>query len=213
MTFAVGIFELLTYTIPGSLYVAFFAYVATRSHWVNPAVVGQAPSVLLVIVTVLVSYLLGYLAYPLGATTNRLVPDTRDRRPRESFVRRVPAATNRAYVQADSFLLLSAVQVHDKDVAIEITRLRAAGLMLRNCAPPLLLGFVAAIVELVAGSNPALVVTSAALFGSAFFAVIVQGRRLAHWATMKTLELCFWIPGIDETFGGPEGDNPASSWG
>ncbi|WBB59510.1 hypothetical protein O7599_28690 [Streptomyces sp. WMMC500] len=27
-----------------------------------------------------------------------------------------------------------------------------------------------------------------------------EGRRMQHWARLKTLELCFWIPGIDEHF-------------
>ncbi len=29
-----------------------------------------------------------------------------------------------------------------------------------------------------------------------------QGRRLREWAKMKTLEICYWIPGIDESVQG-----------
>jgi hypothetical protein len=43
---------------------------------------------------------------------------------------------------------------------------------LRNSAPPLALGAVAACLE--------------------------RGARVLHWANIKTLELAFWIPGIDE---------------
>jgi hypothetical protein len=200
VTFAVGIFDLFTYTIPGSLYLAFFGYLAARPHWVDFGAVGRMPVLLLVIVVVLLSYLLGYLAYPLGAVANRLVPRRRERRPRQEFLRRVPAAGGRDYVRADPFLLLSAVQLHDKDLAVEVTRLRAAGLMLRNSAPPLVLGFVAAIVELVLGRDPVPVAGCAVLLAVGFFSLIVQGRRLGHWASVKTLELCFWLPDIDQHF-------------
>jgi hypothetical protein len=153
---------------------------------------------LLVILIVVLSYLLGYLAYPLGAAANRLVPRRRERRPRQEFLSRVPAARDRDYVYADPFLLLSALQLNDKEVATEVTRLRAAGLMLRNSAPPLLLGFLAAVVELTFGGNPLLVGGCGALLAASFFLLIVQGRRLGYWASLKTLELCFWLPDIDE---------------
>ncbi|MGH4024751.1 MAG: hypothetical protein ACRDRV_09215 [Pseudonocardiaceae bacterium] len=198
MTFAVGIFDLFSYTIPGSLYLAFFGYLATRLHWIDPGAVGRAPVLLLVIVIVVASYLLGYLAYPLGAMAKRVLPQRRIRRPREEFLHRNPAASGRDYVHADPFLLLSAVELHNKEVAAEVTRLRASGLMLRNSAPPLLLGAAAAIVELVLGRNPVFMAGSALLLVAGFCSLIVQGRRLGHWASLKTLELCFWLPDIDE---------------
>ncbi|MGH3911360.1 MAG: hypothetical protein ACRDRM_11080 [Pseudonocardiaceae bacterium] len=198
MTFAVGIFDLFTYTIPGSLYLAFFGYLGARLHWIDPGVVGRSPVVVLVIAIVVASYLLGYVAYPLGAATNRVLPRRRIRRPREEFVRRNPAARGRDYVRADPFLLLSAVQLHDKEAAAEVTRLRAGGLMLRNSAPPLMLGSVAAIVELSLGRNPVFAAGCAVLLAAGFCSLIVQGRRLGHWASLKTLELCFWLPDVDE---------------
>jgi hypothetical protein len=54
-----------------------------------------------------------------GATANRLMPRRLERRPREEFLRRVPAARGRDYVVADRHLLLSAVELHDKEVAID----------------------------------------------------------------------------------------------
>jgi hypothetical protein len=72
--------------------------------------------------------------------------------------------------------------------------------MLRNTAPPLMLACVAAIVELFFDSKPALAARFAALFALGFFSLIIQGRRLGHWAILKTLELCFWLPDIDEKF-------------
>jgi hypothetical protein len=198
VTFAVGIFDLFTYTIPGSLYLAFFGYLATRLDWVDPGAVGRMPVLLLVIALVVASYLLGYLAYPLGAVATRVLPRRRIRRPREEFLHRNPAARGRSYVHADPFLLLSAVELHNKEVAAEVTRLRASGLMLRNCAPPLLLGAGATIVELILGRNPVFMAGSAVLLVAGFCSLIVQGRRLGHWASLKTLELCFWLPDIDE---------------
>ncbi|MEU4247764.1 hypothetical protein AB0F15_10165 [Amycolatopsis sp. NPDC026612] len=199
MTFAIGIFDLFTYTISGSIYLAFLGYLVVRLHWVDIGALAGTP-VPTLIVFVLLSYLLGYVAYPVGAVVNRVVPRRRERHPRQEFLRRVPTAQDRDYVQADPFLLLSALQLHDKDAAAEVTRLRASGLMLRNCAPPLALGFVAAIVELFLSRTPAMAAGCAVLLAVGFFSLIVQARRLSHWARMKTLELCFWLPDIDERY-------------
>ncbi|WP_370943764.1 hypothetical protein AB5J62_32225 [Amycolatopsis sp. cg5] len=198
MNFAIGVFDLFTYTIPGALYLALFGYVGARFGWIDPAAVGRAPVVLLVIALVLVTQLLGYLGYPLGAAINRLVTRRRDRRPRQEFLRRNPEARDRAYVEADPHLLLSVIQLHDKDVAVEVSRLRATGLMLRNSAPPLLLGALVAVVEIFTGSKPALAAVSLLLFAVGSVSLVAQGRKMGHWASIKTLELCFWIPDIDE---------------
>jgi hypothetical protein len=109
----------------------------------------------------------------------------------------VPAADGRAYVQTDPAVLLCALQLHDKDVAVEVIRLRANGLMLRNSAPPLAMAAVAAVVELFASRHPVLATGLAMAFGVASVTLVVQGRQLRHWANLKTLELCFWIPDID----------------
>lgn len=198
VTFAVGIFDLFTYAIPGSLYLAFFAHVITRLHLLGGGTMAGTPAWLVVVLVVLLSYLLGYLAYPAGEAANRIVPRRRKRNPTREFVERVPAAEGRDFVDTDRALLLSAIELHDKDVAIEVKRLRATGLMLRNSAPPAALGFGAAVVELFVGRNHALAAGCAVLFLGGFVAFIVQARRLGHWATMKTLELCYWIPDIDD---------------
>jgi len=198
VTFAVGIFDLFTYTIPGSLYLGFFSYVAFRLHWVDPGAVVRLPTLLLVVILVLASYLLGYMAYPVGALLNRLLPQYRDRQIRQEFLSRVPAARDRAYVQADRSFLLGAIQLQDKDVAVEVTRLRASGLMLRNSAPALGLGIIAAVVEIFASDRRGLAAACAVVLAAGVVALIVQGRRLSHWAGLKTLELAFWIPDVDE---------------
>lgn len=212
MTFVVGVFDLFTYTIPGSLYLAFFGYLATHLHLIDTGAMDRTPVLLLVIAVVVLSYLLGYMAYPLGRAANRIVPKRNKQSPRQEFLGRNPAARGREYVRADPFLLLSAVELYDKDVAVEAIRLRAVGLMLRNSAPPLMLACVAAIVELIFGSKPALAAGCAVLFAVGFFSLIVPGRKLSHWAIIKTLELCFWLPDIDERFRrGGHGDSTDDS--
>jgi len=213
VTLAIGIFDLFTYTIPGSLYLAFFGYLGARLHWIDPGAVGRAPVLLLGLAIVVASYLLGYLAYPLGEAANQVLPQRHERRPhdesshnessrgessRKEFLKQNPAAHGRGYIGVDPFLLLSAVQLHDNNAAIEVTRLRACGLMLRNSAPPLMLGFVAALVEVVVGPNPVFAAGCAVLFAVWACSLIIQGRRLRNWANLKTLELCFWLPDIDE---------------
>jgi hypothetical protein len=201
VTFAIGIFDLFTYTIPGSLYLAFLSYMAIRVGWVEPRAITGAPTLLLIIALVLLSYLIGYLAYPLGAVANRLLPTRRIRRAPQEFVNRVPAARGRDFVKADPAVLLSALQLHDKDVAVDVTRLRATGLMLRNSAPPLAFASVAAVVELFAGRHPVLAAGSIVVFGISSVTLVAQGRRLSHWANLKTFELCFWVPDIDDRLG------------
>ncbi|WP_020674039.1 hypothetical protein [Amycolatopsis nigrescens] len=205
MTFAVGLFDLFTYTIPGALHLSVFAYLAGRLHWIDLGAVGRGPVVLLVIGIVLVSYLLGYLAYPLGAWAERLLPRRRQRDLRQEFLRRNPAARDRAFVKADTFLLYSALLLHDKDVALEVTRMRSSGLMLRNSSPPMVFGFVASAVELFTGRNPVFAAGCLVLFAVAVPGLITQGRKHAHWANLKTLELCFWVPDIDDKVTAPEG--------
>ncbi|HEV8557876.1 MAG TPA: hypothetical protein VGR06_15955 [Actinophytocola sp.] len=203
MTFAVGVFDLFAYTIPGSLYLGLAGYLVVRVGWVEPAELTGVPVVLLVIGAVLASYLLGYMVYPVGAGVNRLVPRLRRRRAQSEFLRRVPEARDRGYITADRQLLLAAVQIHDKDVAIEVTRLRAAGLMLRNSAAPLALASLAALVELIVGRHPGPAVAGMVVFAGAFASVMAGARRLTYWAYLKTLELGFWVPEIDEKLGGP----------
>lgn len=202
MNLAVGIFDLFAYSVPGSLYLTLFGYLAFRLGIAEPAAVFGAPGVLLVIAVVLLSYLLGFLAYPLGAVAHQVVPTRRHRDARAEFVRRTPVAGGRDYVRADPHLLVGALQVYDQEAAGDVHRLRASGLMLRNSAAPLLLAAVVAVVEAVTGPRPLVAVTCAVLFAVTSVVLVTQARKLAEWASIKTLELCFWLPDIDERLGG-----------
>lgn len=199
MNFAVGVFDLFAYSVPGSLYLGLLGYLALRFEVLTPAAVLGAPGVLLIIVVVLLSYLFGYLAYPFGALVDRVVPRGR-RDAREEFLRRVPTARGRAYLDADTHLLLAGLQLHDIEASVEVSRLRASGLMLRNSAPPIGLAAITAMVEVFAGDRPGLAAALFGVLGVAAVVVIVQARKLARWAVMKTLELCYWLPDVDDRF-------------
>ena len=198
MNIVVGVFDLFTYAIAGGLYLALGGYVADRIGLVELSALNGVNGVLLVVGAVVASYLLGILGYPLGALLNRVVPRRRRETPRVEFRRRNPAARDREYVGADSFLLLAAVQVHDTELAADVNRLRASGLMARNAGPALALAGVTAVVEVFTGGRPWLAAGCAVVFGAASVLLVLQGRKLGHMASLKTLELCYWLPDIDE---------------
>lgn len=200
MTVVVGLFDLFAYSVPGALYLTVLSYLAVRLGVVEPAALNGVNGVLLVAAAVLLSYLLGYVAYPLGAVIERVVPRLRALDPRAEFLRRVPAAQGRAYVRADTHLLLGGLELHDQQVAMEVSRLRASGLMLRNSASPLALAGLIAVVEAFNGRSPVLMAACAVVFAATSLLLIGQARKLSRWATMKTLELSFWLPGIDDSF-------------
>jgi hypothetical protein len=200
MTFTLGIFDLFAYAIPGSLNLAFFAYVAARLGWID---VGSArdPGLGLLIGLAIASYLLGHLSYPVSSRLDRAVPRwqrSMDQARRE-FLERTPAAAGRAFLRADGMLLLGAIELRDSGIATEIGRLRAIGLMVRNSGLPMVLAFVAALVELAAGTNRPLAAVCAVLFGLGTVGSMWQGQKLRHWANIRTLEVCFWLPDIDQT--------------
>lgn len=197
MTIAVGVFDLFTYAIAGGLYVVLAGYVAARLDVIDLGSLNSVNGVLFVIGAVVLSYLCGILAYPLGSLLNRVVPGRR-RDPRAEFRRRNPAARDRDFVAVDPFLLLAALQLHDANAAIEVNRLRASGLMARNAGPAFALGTVTAVVEAFAGGHPLLAAGCAVVFAAAAVVLVRQGRRLGFMASMKTLELSFWLPDVDE---------------
>jgi hypothetical protein len=212
VTIAVGVFDLFAYSVPGSLYLTFLGYLVFRLDIAEPAAVFGLPGVLLLVAAILLSYLLGYLAYPLGALADRLVPRRRKRDPTAEFLRRSPAARDRDYVRADPFLLLAALQLNNLDAGTEVIRLRATGLMLRNGAPPLLVGAIASVVEVFVGPRPLVAAGCAVLLAVVSVVLVTQGRKHGRWASIKTLEMCFWLPDIDERFraGGQEPDQPSA---
>lgn len=197
MNIVVGVFDLFTYAIAGGLYVVLVGYVADRIGLLELSSLNSVNGVLLVIGAIVLSYLCGILAYPLGSLLDRVVPGRR-RDSRTEFRRRNPAARDRDFVNADSFLLLAGLQLHDMDAATEVNRLRATGLMARNAGPALALAAVTAFVEVFTGGHPLLAALCAVVLGAAAVLLVLQGRRIGFMASMKTLELSFWLPDVDD---------------
>ncbi|RJQ75710.1 hypothetical protein D5S17_20080 [Pseudonocardiaceae bacterium YIM PH 21723] len=198
MTFAIGFFDLFTYAIAGSLYLGLASYVAFRLHLLDPAAVQRMPVLLTAVIIVVASYLLGYLAYPIGNRLNQLLPGYHARVGRTEFLRRNPLAQGRPFLRANEALLLAGLELHDRETAAEAARQRAIGLMLRSSAPALLFGAVAAVVELIRWRHPLPAATCAVLLAAGAVTMITEGRKFTRWADMKILELCFWLPEIDE---------------
>lgn len=85
-----------------------------------------------------------------------------------------------------------------QDAAIEVSRLRVTGLMLRNCSVPLLAACAIAVFEAATGHDTPGSATAAVLFAAAAVSVLRAGRRVRGWAISKTVQICYWIPEIDE---------------
>jgi hypothetical protein len=213
MTFSLGIFDLFTYMIPGSLHLAFLTYVGVRLNLIELDDANRIPTGVLLVAMAIVSYLLGHLTYTPSVLVDRLSPSWRSGKhdARRTFLRRVPEASHRLYVHASRNLLITSAQLHDRESAVEIARLRAVGLMVRNACIPLLLGFVASVVEIVVGTNRPLAAGSAALFLVAAVLGARQGRILREWSDLKTLEICYWVPDIDEKIRAVQEGNVAAA--
>lgn len=204
MSLSVGIFDIFTYAIPGSLYLVLGGYVAERLGWFHVAALGDVPVVLLIGGIVVASYVLGQLTYVVGTGVDRLVPFWQRgwSEARKEFLARIPSARGRHYVGVHGTVLTAAVEAYDREAAQEIHRLRAVGLMVRNCCVPLAAGAVTAAVEAFAGHRVGAAVVCAVLLAGAAVSALQQNGRLRHWAALRTLEVCYWIPGIDEALGG-----------
>lgn len=72
----------------------------------------------------------------------------------------------------------------------------------RTRFPALSISCIVSVVEAAAGNQVPAAILGAAGFAAATFSSLWQGRRLREWAKMKTLEICYWIPGIDESVQG-----------
>lgn len=202
MPFAFGIFDVFTYAIPGALQLSLGAYVLARLDIASLSSLASGPAALVVIGAVAASYALGHIAYPLSTVMEKLIPwwHRRGQAAREEFMARVPQARERPFVRADMPLLLAAAEQHNRETAGEVIRLRGLALMLRNIALTLLLVLLTALAEVAAADRPVLAGVCAALSAAGAVGAVREGCRMQHWVRLKTLELCFWIPGIDERF-------------
>lgn len=199
MNITLGVYDLFAYAVPGSLYLALMTYIAERFSQIDPLRVLTINTAVVIICAGILSYLLGHITYGLGYLLSRAYgrDKTMDDARRE-FVERVPTASGRPFLQTDRSLIQAAAELHESGASVEIGRLRAIGLMLRNCAPVFVLGALAELADLSTGSHPAAAACCIVIFPLAAVGCLTQSVIMRHWANLKTLELAYWVPDIDQ---------------
>lgn len=199
MNITLGVYDLFAYAAPGSLYLALVLYVADRLSWIDPLRLLQSNTAVIIISGTILSYLLGHITYPLGYMLSRAYGHDKSRDDAKSdFVERVPTAKGRPFLQADRSVLQAAVELHDMGAAGEIGRLRAVGLMLRNAAPVFVVGAIVEFADALAGAHVIVAVCCIVIFPLVAIGCLNQSVIMRHWANMKTFELAYWVPEIDQ---------------
>jgi hypothetical protein len=199
MNITLGVYDLFAYAVPGSLYLALVTYVAERLAWINLLGILQVNTAIVIISAGILSYLVGHITYRLGYLLSRAYG--RDKNmddARREFVERVPSADGRPFLQMDRSIMQAAAELHESGAAVEIGRLRAIGLMLRNSAPVFILAAVVELGDLASGSHPIAAVCCIVIFPLAAVGCLSQSAVIRHWANMKTFELAYCVPGIDD---------------
>jgi hypothetical protein len=201
MAFILGIFDLLAYAIPGSLYLTTFAYVSHRAGWIHvPSLLGL-PSLLLLLALAVASFLTGQASHPLGSLIDRVNPfgsKEPSKEARDEFLRRNAVATPRRFLQLDPFTLLAALEADDREAAADVFRLRSVGLMLSRSVPALALGAVTALVEIFTGRLPLFAGLTALVLALVAAGCLYQSASFLKWAILRTYELSFWNDDMDE---------------
>jgi hypothetical protein len=200
MAIVLGVFDLLAYAIPGSLYLTVFAFVAHRAGWIDVPSLLALPSLVLLIAVAIAAFLLGQASYPLGSLLDRLNPFGSSDLPgeaKEEFLRRNTAAAPRRFLQVDPFTLLAALEADANEAAAEVSRLRATGLMLSRCVPPLVLGAVTALVEMFTGAPPLFAGLTGLVLALVAAGCLHQSATFRKWAIVRTYELSFWNDEMD----------------
>lgn len=200
MAIILGVFDLLAYAVPGSLYLGTFAYVAHRAGWIDAPSVLDVPSLLLLIGLAIVTFLIGQAAHPLGSLVDRSNPFGSTGLPeaaKEEFLRRNAGAASRGFLEVDPHTLLAALEADDNEAAAEVSRLRATGLMLSRSFPALVLGAVTALVETVTGGTPLFAGLTGLVLALVAAGCLYQSAAFRRWAVIRTYELSYWSRELD----------------
>jgi hypothetical protein len=199
LSLTLSIFDIFAYAIPGSLYLALITYLSERLGWLNLDFARNLNTTVLIIGLGVASYLLGHISYSLGRFVDRAMPLWRNKVPdgRQEFLARVPTARGKLLAETDPFFLQVAAEIRAMEAAIDISRFRAVGIMLRNCVPALSLGAVVSVAEAVFGSKHSLALCVSILLVIATLAAMHHGRVLREWAISRTLSVAFWL-GVDD---------------
>jgi hypothetical protein len=201
MAFILGIFDLLAYAIPGSLYLTTFAYVSHRAGWIDvPSLLGL-PSLLLLIAFAVAAFLTGQASHPLGRMVDRLNPFSSRELPeeaRDEFLGRNAVAARRKFLKLDPFTLLAALEADDREAAADVFRLRSVALMLGRAVPALALGSLIALVEIATGTLPLFAALTGVVLALIAAGCLYQSASFHKWAIIRTYELSFWSDDIDD---------------
>jgi hypothetical protein len=200
MALILGVFDLLAYAIPGSLYLAVFAYASHRAGWIDAPSLLELPTLLLVIAVAVAAFLTGQASSPLGSMIDRINPFGPTDLPeeaKEEFLRRNATAAPRRFLQSDPFTLLAALEANDNEAAAEVSRLRATGLMLSRSVPPLALGVVTALVETFTGRLPLFAGLTGLVLALVAVGCLHQSVTFHKWAIIRTYELSYWNDDMD----------------
>ena len=201
MAFILGVFDLLAYAVPGSLYLTAFAYVSHRAGWIDvPSLLGL-PSLVLLVAVAVAAFLTGQASYPLGSMVERCNPfgsKEPSKEAREEFVRRNAIRTPRRFLQLDPFTLLAALEADDREAAADVFRLRSIGLMLSRSVPALTLGAAIALVEIFTGKIPLFAGMTGLVLALVAAGCLYQAASFRKWAIIRTYELSFWNDDMDD---------------
>ena len=201
MAFILGVFDLLAYAVPGSLYLTAFAYVSHRAGWIDvPSLLGL-PSLVLLVAVAVAAFLTGQASYPLGSMVERFNPfgsKEPSKEAREEFVRRNAIRTPRRFLQLDPFTLLAALEADDREAAADVFRLRSIGLMLSRSVPALTLGAAIALVEIFTGKIPLFAGMTGLVLALVAAGCLYQAASFRKWAIIRTYELSFWNDDMDD---------------
>jgi hypothetical protein len=201
VAFILGVFDLLAYAIPGSLYLTTFGYVAHRAGWIDvPSLLGL-PSLLLLIALAVAAFLTGQASHPLGRLVDRINPfgsSDPAGEAREQFVRRNSDAAPRRFLKLDPFTLLAALEADDREAAADVFRLRSVGQMLARAVPALVLGAVIALVEVFIGALPLFAGLTGLVLALVATGCLYQSASFRTWAVLRTYELSFWNDSLDD---------------
>jgi hypothetical protein len=199
MSITLSVFDVFTYAVPGSLYLAVLSSILIRLHWIAMASLTHTNSLLIFAAVAVASYVTGHATYPVGLLVGSKIKiwPIKFSDAQEEFANRVPEARSRPFLRADKLLLQAAIESNNQESAVEVIRLRAVGLMVRNSATPFAAGSMAAMLEGATGSRPVAAYLIAAALLLAAAGLFRHGARVLHLGNLKILELAFWVPGID----------------
>jgi hypothetical protein len=201
MNLSLGVFDIFAYSVPGSLYLALLLFVLDQTGWVDIDQVGDLNSTILVAGGIIASYLLGHLTYAPRRFLGRRLPRWLHPGPdaRREFLDRFPAARTMTFVRVDAAIVFAAIEVRAPDSAVEISRVRASGIALRNAAFAFLLAAIVAVTEVAVSQHRTMAAFCTAALVAAFVAATRAGHELSRWAALKTYEIAFWLPDIEAT--------------